>query len=470
MKIKSIYIKNIRVIDEFKYDFNGCSAIVYGPNGIGKTTFLRYLFDRLNGVKGSLRSSNSEGKYKIEFDDGSYIEYLAEPTKNGNIKEKMIYVSKDNDISNVTREIINKIWPSNFDINRFIEMHPKDQMFYLAKQLNVDIKPIIETINDLKEERQVQRRLLKQKENTIKELQTQLKVFDITMKDILKAKEEKEQLLLAYTEECKKIEKEKLELEKQYNDLLYAIKEFELAETTRINELEKKKDQLLKWLEAKPVQLDILFKDQKGTITPDELFNRIDNEINKHKTRLASNEKKSMLDKIGQQLKSLTVPAEPDVSHYDQILSYEEKIKLNDNIISQITTLKNEIDDLNRQIDKINNDIEAYERELHDTFNSLGIEKLVFTSEGVFYNDNTGNMRELKRFNLSTSELYEVGVMIGMRCCGELKTLIFDISSFDKETFKRVFEKVNELGYQVLVERPSWDNDNMLKVELIEEL
>lgn len=61
MKIKSIYIKNIKALKDFKIDFNNNVNVVIGENGLGKTTILETIYNIITSNKRFLEDEESEG-------------------------------------------------------------------------------------------------------------------------------------------------------------------------------------------------------------------------------------------------------------------------------------------------------------------------------------------------------------------------------------------------------------------------
>jgi predicted ATPase len=61
MKIKSIYIKDIKALKDFKIDFNNNVNVVIGENGLGKTTILETIYNIITSNKRFLEDESSEG-------------------------------------------------------------------------------------------------------------------------------------------------------------------------------------------------------------------------------------------------------------------------------------------------------------------------------------------------------------------------------------------------------------------------
>ena len=93
-KIKKITVSNLKAVSEMTADFNGCTAIVTGGNNKGKTTFLRGLIDRLNGLKPELiiRQGADEMRSELKLTTGE--KFVWEVNKKGN--EKLLFVIQNN--------------------------------------------------------------------------------------------------------------------------------------------------------------------------------------------------------------------------------------------------------------------------------------------------------------------------------------------------------------------------------------
>lgn len=68
MKIKSIYIKNLRALKDFHVDFNNNVSVLIGENGLGKTTILESIYNIITSNKNFVEDESSEGcNLKILF-------------------------------------------------------------------------------------------------------------------------------------------------------------------------------------------------------------------------------------------------------------------------------------------------------------------------------------------------------------------------------------------------------------------
>lgn len=144
-KIKTISVYNLKAVSGLSMDFNGCTAIITGGNNTGKTTFLRSLIDRIKGVKNPdiIKHGEKEGSAEIELTNGERFVWTIEKKEYG-IKEKLIFVSKFNVKKSITKDLVNKYFPSKFDIDKFLVESPKKQQETLEKLLDIDISSLNE--------------------------------------------------------------------------------------------------------------------------------------------------------------------------------------------------------------------------------------------------------------------------------------------------------------------------------------
>jgi AAA15 family ATPase/GTPase len=103
-KIQKIQVKNFKAVESQETDFRGCSAIITAGNNKGKTSFLKGLIDRLRGERPELvlRNEEKEGYNLIELTSGEKFEWTFVKNEQGVLKEKLVFVSKDNKKTDVT--------------------------------------------------------------------------------------------------------------------------------------------------------------------------------------------------------------------------------------------------------------------------------------------------------------------------------------------------------------------------------
>ena len=146
-KINKISITHLKAIDVFEADFRGCTAIVTAGNNQGKTTFLRSIPDRVRGIIPAMIVKEGEENGKGEMILNTGERFIWEFDKAG--KDKMTFISKDNfkiDISKPgaksSRDIIDRFFPSVFDIDKFLFDTPAKQSAQLQKIIGIDFTDI----------------------------------------------------------------------------------------------------------------------------------------------------------------------------------------------------------------------------------------------------------------------------------------------------------------------------------------
>jgi predicted hydrocarbon binding protein len=128
-------------------------------------------------------------------------------------------------------------------------------------------------------------------------------------------------------------------------------------------------------------------------------------------------------------------------------MSFSEKQK-------EMMSLKKKIMDHDADIEKLEN---KKSEEIKKS--QLPVEGLTFTEDNIFIN---GLPLEAEQINKAA--LFDIGVEIAMAINPNLKTIfLHDGSLFDKEHLKSVIHKIEERGYQAIVELVSEDNDVVIK-------
>jgi len=141
-KVKTIEVVNYKAIGKLAADFNGCTAIVTGKNGSGKSSFLRGLSDRLRGIKPDVivKQGESEGKFTMELTTGEKFEWSFDNVTKGG--ERLAFYTSDNIKVGITKEIANRYFPPLFDIDKFIKASGAEQNLMLQTLVGIDFKSL----------------------------------------------------------------------------------------------------------------------------------------------------------------------------------------------------------------------------------------------------------------------------------------------------------------------------------------
>jgi energy-coupling factor transporter ATP-binding protein EcfA2 len=144
VKIKKVDVNNLKAVSSFTAFFDGKSAHVTGANGIGKSTVIRTLTDRLRGLKPSIvtKIGEKEGKTVMELTDGCRFEW----SYNDVGKDELNYFTPAS-LKPVRREFFKHIcgqyFPNQFDINKFLTTtEPRKRLQMISELVNVDLTEI----------------------------------------------------------------------------------------------------------------------------------------------------------------------------------------------------------------------------------------------------------------------------------------------------------------------------------------
>lgn len=138
MKVKKIYVQNLRQIDEQEANFDWCTCIVTGGNNKGKTTLLRSIVERLRGTKTKIIKEGKETwKCEWTFTDWSVLTRNLEWEK-----EKIEYITKEWIKTSAIKTICEKLFGKWFDIDKFLWSPPKEQKKTLQQLVWLDFEEI----------------------------------------------------------------------------------------------------------------------------------------------------------------------------------------------------------------------------------------------------------------------------------------------------------------------------------------
>jgi len=170
VKIKKINVKNLKAVSEFTAFFDGKSAHVTGANGIGKSTVIRAMVDRLRGLSPSIitKIGEKQGKTVMELTDGCRFEWQY----NEEGKDQLDYFTPAS-FKPVKREVFKHIcmlyFPNQFDINKFLTTtEPRKRLQMISELVNVDLTEIQSRYKEAFEIRRDAKRELKVLESQIR--------------------------------------------------------------------------------------------------------------------------------------------------------------------------------------------------------------------------------------------------------------------------------------------------------------
>ena len=409
-KVKRITVSNLKAISSLTADFNGCTAIITGGNNKGKSSFLRSLPDRLKQVKPDviLKEGETEGFAEWELTTGEKLRWEFDTkTKAG---EKLIFITKENIKTSLSREIADRYFPKGFDIDKFLKEGPKAQREMLQKIIGIDFTDVDTRYKQAYENRTFANKQLEADRIKLlpvdNDLPTEPKPYLDLQRNLagIDAHNEKYQYVVNGIEEKKSKQKD-CEAEIQ------RLKDLIEQEVVKVSKLEEEIIKGNDWLAIKENQ-------PKTKEEADNIQNQIDDIIEENRKIEANNK--------AREIKKSFDKSQVEASDADELVKSIEKEK-ND----LIKTAKLPV--------------------------GFG-----FSDDGVTYLGHS-----LSKEQLSSSSIYIAALKLAALNIGDVKTLHFDASYLDKNSLQEIERWANDNDLQLLIERPDFDGGD-IEYHLIE--
>lgn len=421
-KIQTIKIQNFKSITDLEANFNGCTAIVTGGNNKGKTSFLKGIVDRVRFVRPDVmvKKGEKEGRGELVLDSGERFVWEFDTAG----KDKLTYIT-DEGRKSVTKDLGSQFFPPVFDIDKFLQSSPKEQVKQLQAIVGLDFADIdsrYKKAYDIRTERNREAEIYHVK------LEKMIKapfVAPVDISELLGKKEaEKKRLNSAYL------------VNKKTNDDL----------RTKFNSDKDGALVLASQCERCFIALDTLTKAgyDGDAIQFVATLKKSIPEIKEPKY-IEEMPDRTKLDKIDSQIVEAS-ETNAEAQKYKEYIDHK-------NATEAARSLADESDLVVKQI----------EDERKKMIESVSFPQgISITSEGI-----TVDGLPLDRNQISTSKLYCSALRIASMNLGEVKTLYFDASFLDKITLGEIQTWANENKLQLLIERPDFDGGE-IKYELIE--
>ncbi len=431
MKIKKIEVKNFKAIDNQIASFNGCSAIVTAGNDKGKTSLLRGLIDRFRSEIPEIivKQGEKKGYNKLELTDGSRIEW--EFTEKS---ESFAYITKEGikQTTGVLKMIGEKYFGVKFDIDKFLNSSPKEQMKELQKIVGIDFTEIDNEYKLAYEER-------KEANLELKNLRAQnLKSPEkVDKPDIDSLKKELEGIKL-YNDNLRS--KWKDDNEKHLKE----IQEFNDKQTEKSNRI------LDHTRELNSLNLKLLsqFFDYKLA--------------SEYIAGFPKPEPKKVLKNLDEPEYQLTAEIE------SKIETANNQLRLYDNYERDLQAYENWLNEGKKAKEKVElceNKVKEIESRKKQMINNANIPaEFQFTDDGILYKN-----LPLSSTQISSSSKYIAALKLGLMVIGEVRTMHFDASFLDKNSLSEIMKWSNDNDLQLLIERPDFEAGE-IKFEIIENI
>lgn len=399
-KVKKITVSNLKAVSSLTADFNGCTAIITGGNNKGKSSFLKSLPDRLKQIKPDtiLKDGTNEGFAEWELTTGEKLIWQFDnKTKAG---EKLIFITKDNIKTSLTKEIAERYFPKGFDIDKFLQDGPKKQRETLQKIIGIDFTEIDERYRQSYENRTFANKSLEAHRAKL------LPVDESLPSEVSPTLELQKELagIDAHNE--------------KYSYVSNGIEDKKQTVLSSENEIERLKA-LVSAEEAKITALNVDIQNGNGWLRVPE---------NQPKTEDLANQIKEKINAIEESNKL--------------IVANNEAVKI-----------QKEFDALQEHANKAAELVKSVDQKKIDLIKTANLPLgFGFSDEGVTYLGHS-----LSKENLSSSAIYIAALKLAALNIGEVKTLHFDASYLDKNSLSEIETWAETNDLQLLIERPDFD-------------
>ncbi len=399
-KVKTITVSNLKAISNLTADFNGCTAIITGGNNKGKSTFLRSLPDRLKQTKPDviLKEGETEGFAEWELTTGEKFRWQFDSkTKAG---EKLIFITKENIKTSITKEISERYFPKGFDIDKFLNDGPQKQREMLQKIVGIDFTDVDRRYKQAYENRTFANKQL----------------------------EADRQKLKPINEDLPNEPKPYIELQQQLAGIDAHNKKYEYV-TEGIQEKQSK----VTSIENEILRLKDLISAEE------EKIKTLETDIVKGQSWLSVKENQPKTEEEAAELKA----------KIDSIIKENEEIEANNKAIE----IKLQFDKSEKEAQEADDLVKKIESEKVDMIRKAKLPVgFGFSDDGVTYLGHS-----LSKAQLSTSAIYIAALKLAALNIGEVKTLHFDASYLDKNSLQEIENWAKENDLQLLIERPDFD-------------
>lgn len=433
-KVKNITVHNFKAISDQQIDLNGCSAIITAGNNKGKTTLLRGMADRFQGLKPNeiVKRGEEKGVTTMELTDGSVIQW-----KFTEKSESFKFTTKDEIVqtTGVLSSIGKMYFGDRFDIDKFITKSSKEQVKEVQKLTGVDLTELDKQQKETFDLRTDANKELKRLHNLNIKEPLELDAPDIESIKAEKLKLQKENIKLKadWIVQNEKHQEEAINFNQIQDSIIANTKEVLIA----IEDLKKYK--------GSSVGSFIDF------ISLEKFYN--DMPISKNKkevTTLVEPEYHSFAE-IDKRLEdAYTDKAEFD-NYTTDLEKYNEWVKSEEIAINEVARLNSELEEITeKKLEKIK------EANLPDEFE--------MTDDGILYKGFS-----LDNSQISTSAKYIAALKLGSLVLGRIRTMHFDCSYLDKNSLQDILDWADDNDLQLLIEKPDFEAGD-IQYNIVEKL
>jgi len=487
-KIVKIKFENFKAISELEADFKGCTAIVTGGNNKGKSSFLKGMPERIRYIRPEVmvKAGSTAGRGQMTLDTGERFEW----NFNNEGKDTIQLFTSEGAKRSLTKELGATYFPTNFDIDKFMNSTPKEQAKQLQKIVGIDFSDIEKRYADAYTYRTDKNRDAEKFQVKLTQMMEVPKVDFVDITNLQAKKEAERQRLNTLFLKNKATN---AAARTKWNEDKQSITD---AENKRVKDLydtnkaanDKSRKEWAEQCDAIRKQVQE-FNDAQAALTLK--YNKCydaasiltnegcpENEIGAFLVTISSQMKPQILSAADK------FPAEPTYAQekFDPIYDYpaeptdipegpndEELVKIDNAIATAIETntraqAYKDYVDYKASVEAAKIDAEqadAAVKVIEDERNALIASAnfpngIAITAEGL-----TVDGLPLDRNQLSSSRITIAALQIAAINLGEVKALFFDASYLDKNSLKEVNDWAAENNLQLLIERPDFDGGDI---------
>lgn len=442
-KIKQITVKNFKAISEFEMNLDGATAVIVAGNNRGKTSLIRGLPDRLRGEKPQMivKEGEKEGFMSLTLTTGEKFEWQF----NVDGKDKLIFHTKDQITTSVTKAITAKYFKESFDIDSFLTAAPKKQSEMLQKLVGVDFTTIDLEYKLAYDERTLANRTFENEKVKLQSLGTPEKTEEVDTKDLIRRKSEvRFALNEKYLGNVAANKKLREEWQKECDQVKVNVDTFNGLQGKRKEMYDESMGAYITLSNLGYTGLEVkeFVAALKNKIEPQKEYKPLPEPT--YISELPDDaELKAIDEKINNatEINSKAAAYNSFLSQKEAVKDTEEKALTADGKVKEIEARRNEM-------------ITKAKFPAGITIDDEGIKVDGFA---------------LDKNQISTSKLYCTALRLASLNLGEVKALYFDASPLDKITLREIEAWSQENGLQLLIERVAEDGSN-IKYEIIEHL
>jgi DNA repair ATPase RecN len=425
LKFLGLEIENFKNLEKRKVDIGGQSIMVIGKNGTGKSSIIQALMSPLNSKMlptEPIKKGEERAKISVTIGGnhfGSYSEYILDMYFTAKDKKGRLTVTNADgeSVKSPATFIKGLIGNVSFDIMKWLHDDKANKLKTIKALTGVsdEIDIIDIQIKKTKDDR-------KYKKQRAEDLEAILNNHAFTPQEIDVYSRTVD--LLPIQQEMAGIAK----AQKDYDGVVNKLNEFSSNVSRLNNSIAEKQEEIL----------------------------RLQNQIEGLSAEITSN-----TENIKKGNEWLSVHARPSIEavneKINQAILHNEKCSQIGNLASH----QREMITCKEEANKMSVDITALEdKKLKIISNSqFNIPGLTFTDDDIFL-DNI----PLEEGQVNTARLFEIGTEVAIAMNPNLKVIfLHDASLFDHDALKTIIRKVEERGFQLVVELVSEDNEAEVK-------